>query len=286
MLELANDRRRFGSPRLHELLRREELVQNHKRTERIYKEENLSLRTRKRVKRPSHARIVQAGPAGPDEQWAMDFVSDSLMGGRRIRILTIADLWDRSSPALEVDMSLPGVRVVRALEKLRLQGRLPQRIKVDNGPEFSGKTLDAWSFEHGVQIEFTRPGKPTDNGHIESFNGKFRDECLNQNVFLSLYDARRTVEAWRQDYNQRRPHSSLGWLTPEEFRAKNIPVTHWEPLTYKWYTQWGKVNRRETVQGVMVSIPSSSSKTATAEEKNSPERILATGVPSNLLLAI
>ena len=115
MLELANDRRRFGSPRLHELLRREELVQNHKRTERIYQEENLSLRTRKRVKRPSHARIVQAGPAGPDEQWAMDFVSDSLMGGRRIRILTIADLWDRSSPALEVDMSLPGVRVVRVV---------------------------------------------------------------------------------------------------------------------------------------------------------------------------
>jgi len=132
MLELAEDRRRFGSPRLHALLRREGLVQNHKRTERIYQEENLSLRTRKRVKRPSHARIVQAGPDGPDEQWAMDFVSDSLMGGRRIRILTIADLWDRSSPALEVDMSLPGSRVVRVLEKLRLQGRLPQRIKVDN----------------------------------------------------------------------------------------------------------------------------------------------------------
>ena len=90
------------------------------------------------------------------------------------------------------------------------------------GPEFSGKTLDTWAFEHGVQIEFSRPGKPTDNGHIESFNGKFRDECLNQNVFLSLHDARRTVEAWRQDYNQQRPHSSLGWLTPEEFREKNI----------------------------------------------------------------
>ena len=124
-------------------------MQNHKRTEMIYQEENLSLRTRKRVKRPSHARIVQAGPDG---QWAMDFVSDALMGGRRIRILTIADLWDRSSPALEVDMSLPGVRVVRVLEGLRLQGRLPQRIKVDNGPEFSGKALDAWAFEHGVQL--------------------------------------------------------------------------------------------------------------------------------------
>ncbi len=116
MLELASDRRRFGSPHLHRLLRREELVQNHKRTERIYQEENLSLRTRKRVKRPSHARFVQAGPAGPDEQWAMDFVSDSLIGGRRIRILTITDQWDRSSPALEVAMSLPGVRVVRVLE--------------------------------------------------------------------------------------------------------------------------------------------------------------------------
>ena len=125
-----------------------------------------------------HARIVQAGPDGPDEQWAMDFVSDSLMGGRRIRILTIADLWHSSSPALEVDMSLPQVLVVRILEKLRLLGQLPQRIKVDNGPEFSGNTLDTWAFEHGVQIEFTRPGKPTDNGHIESFNGKFRDEFL------------------------------------------------------------------------------------------------------------
>ena len=184
-----------------------------------------------RVKRPSHARIVQAGPAGPDEQWAMDFVSDSLMGGRRIRILTIADLWDRSSPALEVDMSLPGVRVVRVLERLRLQGRLPQRIKVDNGPEFSGKALDAWAFEHGVQIEFTRPGKPTDNGHIESFNGKFRDECLNQNVFLSLHDARRTVEAWRQDYNQQRPHSSLGWLRQKSSVKRIEPVTHQDPLT-------------------------------------------------------
>ena len=219
--ELAEERRRFGSPRLHALLRREGLVQNHKRTERIYREEGLSLRTRKRTKRPSHTRVEQVGPTGPDEQWAMDFVSDALMNGRRIRILTIADLWDRSSPALEVDMSLPGLRVVRVLERLRLQGRKPQRIKVDNGPKFSGKALDAWASEHNVEIEFTRPGRPTDNGHIESFNGKFRDECLNQYVFSSVHDARQTVEAWRQDYNQRRPHSSLGWLTPEEFCRQN-----------------------------------------------------------------
>jgi len=168
MLELAEDRRRFGSPRLHELLRREGLVQNHKRTERIYQEENLSLRTRKHVKRPSHARIVQAAPAGPDEQWAMDFVSDSLMGGRRIRILTIADLWDRSSPALEVDMSLPGVRVVKILERLRLQGRLPQRIKVDNGPEFSGNALDTWTFEHGCRLSSLVRGSPQIMGTLKA----------------------------------------------------------------------------------------------------------------------
>lgn len=111
---------------------------------------------------------------------------------------------------------------MRVLKKLSLQGRLSQRIKVDTGPESSGKALDARAFAHGVQIVFTRLGKPTDNGHIESFNGKFRDECLNQNVFLPLRDARRTVETWRQDYNQRRPHSALGWLPPEEFREKNI----------------------------------------------------------------
>ena len=137
------------------------------------------------------------------------------------------------NPALKVDMSLSGVRLVKILERLRLQGRLPQRIKVDNGPEFSGKTLDTWTFEHGMQIEFTRLGKPSDNGHIESFNGKFRDECLKLNVFLSLHDARGTVEAWRQDYNQRRPHSSLGWLTPEEFRAKNITCKPMETTNFQ-----------------------------------------------------
>jgi len=128
---------------------------------------NLLYRWRKQMSEGGKT-AIEANDAGPDEQWAMDVVSDSLMGGRHLRILTIADLWDRSSPAFEVDMSLPGVRVVRVLERLRLQGRLPQRIKVDNGPEFSGKALDTWAFEQGVQIEFTRPGKPTDNGHIES----------------------------------------------------------------------------------------------------------------------
>ena len=221
--ELAEERRRFGALRLHIMLRREGLVQNHKRTERIYREENLSLRLRQHKKRPSHLRIVHVGPSGPDQQWSLDFMSDALMNGRRIRVLTIVDLWDRSSPALEIDVSLPGQRVVRVLEKLRLQGRLPRRLRTDNGPEFTGKALDAWAQAHGVRLEFIRPGKPMDNGHIESFNGRLRDECLNQNVFLSLADARDTIESWRQDYNRQRPHSALNWMTPEEFRKTHKP---------------------------------------------------------------
>lgn len=223
MRELAEIRRRFGAARLHILLRREGLVTNHKRTERVYREECLSLRLKKRNKRPSHLRVIQPGPSRPDELWAMDFMSDALLNGRRIRVLTVVDLWDRTSPALEADISLTGHRVVRVLEMLRLQGRKPQALRVDNGPEFTGKALDAWAHEHGVRLEFTRPGKPMDNGHIESFNGKVRDECLNQNAFVSLADARDSLERWRWDYNRERPHSSLGWMTPEEYRNHHQP---------------------------------------------------------------
>jgi putative transposase len=221
--ELAETRRRFGSPRLHVLLRREGLVINHKRTERVYREERLSLRLKKRNKRPSHLRVVRSVPSGANEHWGMDFMSDTLMNGRRIRVLTIVDLWNRASPALEADFSLPGQRVVRVLERLRLQGRKPGLLRVDNGPEFTGKALDAWAHEHGVLLEFIRPGKPMDNGHIESFNGKVRDECLNQSAFVSLADARDSLERWRRDYNRERPHSSLNWLSPEEYEKRRQP---------------------------------------------------------------
>jgi putative transposase len=223
MREIAETRRRFGTPRLHVLLRREGLVMNHKRTERVYREEKLSLRLKKRNKRPSHMRVYQPGPSCRDEQWAMDFLSDALINGRRIRILTVMDLWDRSSPALEADISLSGSRVVRVLEQLRLQGRLPRCIRVDNGPEFTGKALDAWAHDNEVRLDFIRPGKPTDNGHIESFNGKVRDECLNQHVFLSLANARDSLERWRKDYNITRPHSSLDWMSPEEYYERHQP---------------------------------------------------------------
>ena len=223
--ELAEERRRFGVQRLHVLLRREGLVVNHKRTERLYREERLSLRLRPMKKRPCVPRSCQPAPMGPDEQWGMDFVSDSLESGRRIRILTILDLWDRSTPALEVDISLSGQRVVQVLERLRLQGRLPRRLLTDNGPEFTGHALNEWAQKHGVGLAHSRPGKPTDNGFVESFNGRLRDECLNQNIFVSLAEARRLIEQWRQDYNCNRPHSALGWQSPEAFRAIHQPST-------------------------------------------------------------
>jgi putative transposase len=222
---LAQERPRFGSPRLHVLLQREGLVANHKRTERLYREEGLSLRKRRRKKRPSHLRVVMPVPDSADQSWAMDFVSDALINGRRVRMLTIIDAWNRECPRIEVDFSLTGARVARVLEQLRQQGRRPQLIQVDNGPEFVSKALDAWAHEHGVRLQFIRPGKPVENAHIESFNGRLREECLNQHAFASLDDARRRIEAWRADYNSVRPHSALGQLAPDQFRQLNQPQT-------------------------------------------------------------
>lgn len=220
--ELAEERRRFGCPRLYLLLRREGLVVNHKRVERLYREEALSLRLRPKRKRQSHLRVVQPVPTGPNEQWAMDFVSDSLENGRRMKVLTIIDLWDRRCPRLEADSSIPGDGVVRVLESLRLRGECPKHLRSDNGPEFTGKALDQWATSAGVQLEFIRPGRPMENGHVESFNGKFREECLNAHAFRSMAEARDIIEVWRQDYNTARPHSSLGGLAPEEYgRAMN-----------------------------------------------------------------
>lgn len=219
--ELAEERRRFGSPRLLTLLRREGWVVNHKRLERIYRQEGLSLRQRRRRKRPSHLRLVRPGPTGANQHWAMDFVSDSLADGRRMRVLTVVDLWDRRSPCLETDRSIIGERVARRLDALRLQGQCPRVIRVDNGPEFTSKALDRWAHEHGVHLEFIRPGKPTDNCFIESFNGRFRDECLDANLFTSLAEAKKVIEEWRQDYNTLRPHGSLGGMSPDEYRRSS-----------------------------------------------------------------
>jgi putative transposase len=218
--QLAEQRRKVGAPRLHVLLRREGFLINHKRTERLYREEGLSLRLKRRRKRSSHLRVVLAAPERINQHWSMDFVSDSLHNGRRFRILTVVDDLSKECPVLEADHSLTGQRVTRVLERIALTRGLPEVITVDNGPEFISKAMDAWAHENGVKLHFIQPGKPTQNAYIESFNGKFRDECLNEHVFTSLHDAQQKIEAWRQDYNVNRPHRSLNQQTPEEFTAR------------------------------------------------------------------
>jgi putative transposase len=232
--ELASLRKRFGSPRLHVLLRREGLVVNHKRTERLYREEGLSLRRRKRPRRTAGVRVVVPQAERPNQRWSMDFVHDRLESGRRMRLLTIVDDYSRECPAIEVDTSLPGLRVSQVLDRLSEMRGLPELITVDNGPEFAGIVLDAWAYRKGVQLHCIQPGKPVQNAYIESFNGKLRDECLNEHWFSNLDEAKERIEAWRQDYNTVRPHSALGDLSPEEFvRSKRHSQSNTENTNFQ-----------------------------------------------------
>lgn len=172
---------------------------------------------RKRKRMCGAGRVPMSLACQRNQRWSMDFVADSLANGRRIRVLTVVDDFTRECLATEVDTSLPGVRVARVLDRLGAQRGLPETITVDNGPEFAGRALDAWAYQHQVQLHFIQPGKPVQNAYIESFNGKLRDECLNEHWFGSLYHAQTIVEGWRQDYNGVRPHSTLGNLTPDQF---------------------------------------------------------------------
>jgi putative transposase len=218
--DLAAVRVRYGYRRLHVLLQREGWLVNHKRVYRLYREEGLSLRLKTRKKRISTLRVPQPAPTAPNQRWSMDFMSDSLYDGRRFRILTLVDNMTRESPTIAVNRSFSGQAVAEVLERLAQTTGLPQVIQVDNGPEFVAKALDEWAHRHQVKLVFSRPGTPTDNPFIEAFNGRFRQECLDQNWFASLDDARAIIEAWRRDYNTIRPHSSLDHLTPVAYKEK------------------------------------------------------------------
>jgi len=202
---------------LHVLLQREGWVCNHKRVYRVYRQEQLAVRRRKRRKFVATARVLLPMPTRTNERWSMDFMSDTLATGRTFRTLNIVDDASRECLAIEVDHGLASLRVIRVLEQLAETRGLPRQIVVDNGPEFTSTALDTWAYTHRVALHFIRPGKPVDNAYIESFNGKFRDECLNANWFLALDDARRKIETWRHDYNTVRPHSALGNRTPAEY---------------------------------------------------------------------
>ena len=216
--DLAGARIGFGYRRLHVMLRREGWQINHKRVYRLYREEGLGLR--KKVPRRRVAgvkREIRPTATEQNECWSMDFVSDQLFDDRRLRILTLVDNHTRESLALHPSQRIRGIDVVEVLEAVtRLKG-FPKRIKVDNGPEFISKDLDRWAYWNHVELDFSRPGKPSDNAFIEAFNSRFRQECLNQHWFLSLMDARTKIEAWRKEYNSERPHSSLDYQTPDEF---------------------------------------------------------------------
>lgn len=215
--ELASARPRFGYKRLQILLRREGVVVNLKRLYRLYREERLSVRPLHRRKRVAVVRVPQVRPTQPNERWGMDFIHDECLGGRRFRCLTMVDEFTRECPHIEVDTSLPAVRVIAVLEQLAIQRGLPKSIVVDHGPEFISQTLDIWAYQRGIQLVFIRPGKPVENAYVESFHSRFRDECLAAHWFLSMTDARFQIESWRRDYNEVRPHSSLANRTPAEF---------------------------------------------------------------------
>ena len=225
----AAERPRFGYRRLHILLDREGMAVNHKRVYRVYRAAGLQVRRRRR-KRLTRADRVPLPPASQRlERWSIDFMLDTLADGRTFRVLNIVDDYTRECVAIEVDRSLPGARVVRVLERLAGTIGLPQRIVLDNGPEFAGRTLDAWAYMRGVALCFIRPGKPIENAYVESFNGKFRDECLNEHWFLNMVDAQAVIEAWRLDYNTVRPHSALGDRTPDQFAQASTGARRLSP---------------------------------------------------------
>jgi putative transposase len=215
--EIAATKRRYGYRRVHVLLRREGWKINHKRTHRLYCEAGLQVRkrARKRIVHGERTPLQQA--RRPNESWSMDFVADALANGRRIRCLTLVDNFTKESLAIVADTSIIGLRVARELDQVIAARGAPSSISVDNGPEFAGRVLDEWAYRNGVCLRFIRPGKPVENAYVESFNGKFRDECLNEHWFASLHEARVMIEAWRREYNLERPHSSIGNATPAEF---------------------------------------------------------------------
>ena len=216
----AAARKRWGYRRLMVLVKRDGFRDNHKRIYRVYREEGLQVRRRKRKRTVAVCRQPLASPAHPNEVWSMDFMQDSLYDGRRFRILNVVDDYTRECLSCEVDTSLNGLRVSRVLERLIEERGQPQAIRTDNGPEFTGKHLDDWAYQRQILLDPIEPGKPMQNAYIESFNGKFRDECLNENWFIGLEDARKIIAAHRQDYNEVRPHSALDDLTPNEFARR------------------------------------------------------------------
>ena len=221
IVDLAHARRRFGYRRIHDLLRREGVRANHKRVYRLYRQAQLSVRKRRRRKLVMLDRQVLRQSTSPNEMWSMDFVMDTLANGRRIKCLTIVDDFTRECLDIAVDFGISGEYVSRVLAEISQFRGLPKAIRTDQGPEFTSRALDRWAYERRIDLKLIAAGKPTQNAYIESFNGKFRDECLNDHYFNNLAHARAIIAEWRRDYNEARPHSSIGRIPPAQFAAEH-----------------------------------------------------------------
>lgn len=226
---IADRWKRWGYRQIHDRLRLEGVLVNHKRTYRIYREEGLMVR-RKRRKKLVVARMLLPPATEPNQRWSMDFVQDSMTDGRKVRVLNVIDDFTREAIAAETDTSIPGQRVAHVLERTAMiRGKLPKRIVCDNGPEFTGMALSRWAYEK-TELHFIQPGKPNQNAFVESFNGKMREECLNEHLFRNLDEARRLIGEWVDEYNRERPYSSLDGLPPETF-ARNYITKQMEKLS-------------------------------------------------------
>lgn len=222
LVELARKKPRFGYRRLHILLGSSGERVNHKRVFRVYREAGLA------VRRKARKRLVREGSPGPaltaaNQEWALDFVQDAAESGRKFRVLSVLDVYTRECLALEVDTSFASRRVTRELERIVAERGVPEAIRCDNGPEFTSRHFLAWCIERQIELVHIQPGKPQQNGYVESFNGKMRDECLNVSWFENLWDARRKIAAWQKEFNEERPHSALGYQTPAEFARQLLP---------------------------------------------------------------
>ena len=223
--ELAGQHRRHGYRMLHNRLLHEGWAINVKRTYRVYREEGLMVRKRRRKKLPVPERQPLVRPTQPNEVWSMDFVFDELAGGRRVKTLTVVDDCSKEAVQIVADTSIPALYVTRVLDQIKAERGLPKAIRTDNGPEFAGRTMQNWAAKNGVELRFIQPGKPVQNAYIESFNSRFRDECLSQHWFASLSHMRSVIDNWREDYNHHRPHSTLGYLPPAVFAERFRQLT-------------------------------------------------------------
>ena len=223
IIEIALPKKSYGYRRIYVLLKRKGIRVNHKKVYKIYKKEDL-MKRKKKKKRLVREKNKLEIPKALNQVWAMDFMSDSLSNGNKIRTLNIIDVFSRECISLQVDRSISSEKVISILEYLEFTRGLPEKIRVDNGPEYISKRLREWAEKRNIKLDYIQPGKPTQNAFIESFNGKFREECLDQNWFINLNDAKQIVEEWRQEYNKERPHSAIGYMTPEEFAKKELAM--------------------------------------------------------------